>query len=98
MADKIENVFGSEEFSLKLVKWKGEKGPPINLAWGPDNLIRPCPYRPPLGGPLSPAKNDMSEMRRPGNGYDRVGFKNFVGLYSSLSACNERVAFVLSRL
>ena len=34
------NLSGSEEFSLKLVKWEGEKGPPINLAWGPDGLIR----------------------------------------------------------
>jgi len=29
------NIFGTEEFSLKLVKWEGEKGPPINMAWGP---------------------------------------------------------------
>ena len=32
---KNGKFFGSEEFSLKLVKWEGEKGPPINLAWGP---------------------------------------------------------------
>ena len=35
MADKVGNFFGSEEFSLKLAKWEGEKGPPINLAWAP---------------------------------------------------------------
>ena len=27
--------FCCEKFILKLVKWEGEKGPPINLAWAP---------------------------------------------------------------
>ena len=28
-------IFCKGEFSLKLVKWEGEKGSPMNLAWGP---------------------------------------------------------------
>ena len=35
--------FGSEEFSLTLVKWEGEKGPPVNLAWGP-RWLNPALY------------------------------------------------------
>ena len=43
LADKKINgkYFGSEECFIKLVKWKGEKEHPINLAWAPDGLIRP---------------------------------------------------------
>ena len=45
------NFFGSEKFSLKLVKWKGEKGPPYKFGMGPrwlnpalDGLIRTGHY------------------------------------------------------
>ena len=35
LADKMGILFGSEEFSLKLAKWEGEKGTPYKFGMGP---------------------------------------------------------------
>jgi len=30
-----------KEYGNGMKKWEGRKGPPLNLAWRPDGLIRP---------------------------------------------------------